>query len=221
MPLAFKKYRKRLFVWDRHTICQGKSEYKYIQKGMNIAIEGAKGSGKTKELLKAYDKCFDIYKKEPVFIDATYSVTDWFKINEIPNITAQEKEGKIIKRILTYFEKKDLLIDKLKGRVLFIDNLERIVGKGKKLELIRDMLINAETFYITYESYSCLYPSIRRILDKKKKEIRIVKLSSGEAQDVTFMVIGLIVIILCFLYNRWEVIGLVMGARYLMRNNTY
>ena len=212
MPLAFKKFRKRLFVFDRKTICQGKSEYKYIQKGMNIAIEGAKGSGKTKELMKAYDKCYEIYKKEPIFIDATYSVTDWFKMNDIPNIRLLEANGKSTKRILTYLEKKDLLIEKLKDRVLFIDNLERIVGKGKKLELIRDMLINAETFYVTYESYAELYPALRRILDKKKKEIKIVKLSSGEAQDVTFMLIGLIVIILCFLYNRWEVIGLVMGA---------
>ncbi|MEZ0337189.1 MAG: hypothetical protein ABWK02_03165 [Aquificaceae bacterium] len=98
------------------------SSERYIKKSRVLVLEGGKGVGKSRELVKFFTNCEAVYGAEGVFIPCPESLENWFKRAGLSN---DDLKG------LRQFEKVRLLIERCKGKVVFLDDIDKVDSKVK------------------------------------------------------------------------------------------
>ena len=87
----------------------------YIRKLPFFVITGGVGSGKTRELQKLVNWSQNLFGVEGVYLNAKEGLDNWYKR---AGLTNEDLKG------LKQFEKNELLKETLKGKAVFIDDLD-------------------------------------------------------------------------------------------------
>ena len=195
----------------------------YISKKQSLMLYGMSASGKTKEIQKIIKGKDEIWKDENFLIlDAKNSISEWIQKN-IKNTDLQDfgenKEEEfeelgleIEKELNKQYVKIQMLIEKSKGAIVIIDDIDKLTGK--KLEIAKDILRNSKQYIATAEDELSIHKTIKNIISKKStKEI---SLSTDSSYDVTNVLIAMFMIAL-FVTGQSELAMLVMVARYMMK----
>ncbi len=181
---------------------------KYVPKGRVLVVMGGYGSGKTRELEKLRAKAVDIWGLEGVYIAVGESLDNWFKR---AGLSQEELKG------LKQFEKVGKLIEVCKGKVVFMDDVDRAEGKVK-VEAVKWLIRSADVVVVSCQDIHRVNEGIEYELRKKlrlkahegmNKYIVDLGKQEVEVKDVGMVVaIGLIV----FVAFAWGLTWGLMGA---------
>ncbi len=105
------------------------SKETYISKRKSVLITGDGDSGKTRNLIKIWDKRADIWKKKPhILLNAITPLDEWIGTNrEYLPVIKNEKQWQTVKRLIKFCADKKA--------VVFIDNAHKLTGR--KLDIAK------------------------------------------------------------------------------------
>jgi len=106
---------------------------KYIRSSFLVVV-GGRGTGKTRELKKLTKMSSLVFGAPGVYIKCAEGIENWFKR---AGICEEELKG------LKQFEKVELLIERLKGKAVFLDGVDRVNGKVKVEAIKRIIRVSA------------------------------------------------------------------------------
>lgn len=201
-----------LRVWKFRRVLK---EDTYIPKGRVLVVMGGYGAGKTRELKKLHAKAVDIWGREGVYIPVGESFENWFKR---AGLSQEELKG------LRQFEKVGLLIERCKGKVVLLDDVDRAEGKVK-VEAVKWLIRVADVSVVSCQDIHKVNESIEYELRKKLKlkphESMNKYLVDLGKQEVEVKDVGMIVAIglIVFVAFAWGLTWGLMGAlafRYLV-----
>lgn len=188
---------------------------RYIPKGRVLVVMGGYGSGKTRELEKLHTKAVDIWGLEGVYIPVGESLENWFKR---AGLSQEELKG------LRQFEKVGLLIERCKGKVVVLDDVDRAESKVK-VEAVKWLIRSANRVVVSCRDIHRINEGVEYELRKKLKlkvhegmNKYIVDLGKQEVEvkDVGMVVaIGLIVFVAFAWGLTWGLMG-ALAFRYLV-----
>lgn len=194
----------------------------YIKKTQNIYIFGLSGAGKTKELEKIYEKreCIWSEKQEFLKINCVHSLSDI--INH--NINDDDKNSFILdnidddeyifnsKELNKIHNQINLLLQKAKKSVVFIDDIDKLAGK--KLEVVKDVVRYSKQLIISASDNKNINKTILLALDRKKAYE--IHLATEASYDITNYLIAFVMIVFVVL-GLYELVGLIFVMRYIMK----
>jgi len=195
----------------------------YIPKRESLIVYGMNASGKTKEIKKIWNAKKDIWSKDTfIWLNAGDSLSEWLHVNlrELDKANYanekfeeyQEHGLSIDKEINKQYVRLQILINKSKGAIVFIDDIDHLTGK--KLEVVKDVMRECKQYMITADSEHTIDKTLLNIIRKKKaKEI---DLTTEASYDATNMLIAMFIIVM-FATGQYELGTLVMVARYMMK----
>jgi len=183
---------------------------RYIRKDKVLVFEGEAGSGKTRELLKISKNAVAIYGVEGVYISAVEGFENWLKR---AGLDAEELRG------LKQFEKAEVLIQKVKGKVVCIDDIDRL--DGFKLQVAKRIINSAKVVVVSCSSLKRVNQSIIEELRKKKKlkpfqTLESIDLGKTEVRDVGMIFAIFIVLLFALTWGLTESLILALALRWLV-----
>jgi len=177
-----------------------KSE-RYIQKKAVIVLEGGAGTGKTRELLKVSSASDKVFGAEGVYIACGEGLENWFKR---AGLSAEELKG------LKQFEKIEKMVEKLKGKVVCLDDVDRLDSKDSKVKMsaVKQIIRVAKVVVLSCASIKKVNASIVEELRKKLRlkawevlETLDLGGSQSEIKDVGMIVAIVMVVIIALAWN--------------------
>jgi len=211
---GFWRRRPQLALRDVHQLDFGffkwtSTKEKYIRKDKVLVVLGGLGAGKTRELSKLAKRCQDVFGQEGVFIAVGESLTNWYKR---AGLSSQDLKG------LSQFEKNELLIERCKGKVVFLDDLDRADGKVK-VDVLKWLIRVADRVVVSARDLKRVNPSLEFELRRKLKlkdwegfpEGVVVDLGKRETEvrDVGLLV-GIVLVV--FVAMSWGLTQALLGA---------
>ncbi|MEM0370868.1 MAG: hypothetical protein QXE80_09260 [Pyrobaculum sp.] len=188
---------------------------RYIPKGRALIIAGGYGAGKTRELQKLHAKAVDIWGREGVYIPVGESLENWFKRAGLSN---DDLKG------LRQFEKVGKLIERCKGKVVILDDVDRAESKVK-VDAVKWLIRVADVVVVSCQDIHRVNEGLEYELRKKLKlkpheSINRYVVDLGK-QEVEVKDVGMIVAIglIVFVAFAWGLTWGLMGAlafRYLV-----
>lgn len=192
--LVFRDVRVVRFLGLRRVL---KSE-RYVQKKAVIVLEGGAGTGKTRELLKVYSASDKVFGAEGVYIACGEGLENWFKR---AGLSAEDLKG------LKQFEKIEKMVEKLKGKVVCLDDVDRLDSKVK-VSAVKWIIRVAKVVVLSCVSVKKVNPSIVEELRKKLKlkawevlETLDLGGSQSEIKDVGMIVAIVMVVVLAMAWG--------------------
>ena len=185
----------------------------YIRKLPFFVITGGVGSGKTRELKKLEKWSFNLWGVEGVYLNAREGLTNWYRRAGLDDEAL---------RGLKQFEKNELLIEALRGKAVFIDDLDGVFNKVK-VSLIRELIKNARGGAVAFENPKKVYPAILQTLKAKqrlkpKEDLKTIDLGrSEEVIDIGLVVALALVFGLAIMWGVSEALLVALGFRWLVR----
>jgi len=174
-----------------------KSE-RYIQKKAVIVLEGGAGTGKTRGLLKVSSVSDKVFGAEGVYIACGESLENWFKR---AGLSAEDLKG------LKQFEKIEKMVEKLRGKVVCLDDVDRLDSKVK-VSAVKWIIRVAKVVVLSCVSIKKVNASIveelRRKLRLKAWEVlESVDLggSGSEVRDIGMIVAIVMVVVLAMAWG--------------------
>jgi SpoVK/Ycf46/Vps4 family AAA+-type ATPase len=195
----------------------------YIPKKDSLILYGMNASGKTKEIKKIWNAKKDIWSKDTfIWLSAGDSLSEWLHVNLRDKDTINYAENNheefrehglsIDREINKQYVKLQILANKAKGAIIFIDDIDHL--SGKKLEIAKDILRECKQYMITADNEHGIDKTLLNILKKKKaKEIDLTTEASYDATNVLVVMF----IMTMFVTGQYELGALVMVARYMMK----
>ena len=178
-------------------------------------------SGKTKELIKIYNKSKDIYKTNNyIYISSIDSLTDWFTKNlktedtnkYLDTFSNEDEKISIEEDIKKQHIKIQILINKTSKGILFIDDLDQ--AKGKKKEVIKDLIKVSKVVIATAKNEKEIDKTISAILFRKGyNEVNLNTNMSYDATNILFV----IMILTMLTMGQFELAGLILAGKYAMK----
>jgi len=193
------------------------SQERYVKKGKVIIIQGGTGTGKTRELEKFFRKAEQVFHENGVYISVAESIENWYKR---VGLSKEELKG------LRQFEKNQLMIEKLKGKIVFLDDIDQVKNSKVKLEEVKWIIRVAKRIIFTCKDANRIHDAIRQEIYNKLKLKQwatmkdfIVDLGNNEVEvkDIG-MVVAIIMIV--FAAITWGMSEALLGAlalRYISR----
>jgi hypothetical protein len=192
--LVFRDVRVIRFLGLRRVL---KSE-RYVQKKAVIVLEGGAGVGKTRELLKVSSASDKVFGAEGVYIACGESLENWFKR---AGLSAEDLKG------LKQFEKVQKMIEALKGKVVCLDDVEKLDSKVK-ISAVKWIIRVAKVVVLSCVSVKKVNPSIVEELRKKLKlkawetlETLDLGGSQSEIKDVGMIIAIVMVVVLAMAWG--------------------
>jgi len=191
---------------------------RYIPKGRVLVVMGGYGSGKTRELKKLCAKAVDIWGREGVYIPVGEGLDNWFKR---AGLSQEELKG------LRQFEKVGKLIERCKGKVVLLDDVDRAESRESKvkIEAVKWLIRSADVVVVSCQDIHRVNEGIEYELRKKlrlkahegmNKYIVDLGKQEVEVKDVgMFVAIGLIVFVAFAWGLTWGLMG-ALAFRYLV-----
>jgi hypothetical protein len=152
--LVFRDVRVVRFLGLRRIL---RSE-RYIQKNAVVIIEGGAGTGKTRELIKLSGWAERVFGAEGVYIACGESLENWFKR---AGLSAEELKG------LRQFEKIEKMVEKLKGKLVCLDDVDKLESSKVKISAVKWIIRVAKVVVLSCMSVKKVNPSIIEELRKK------------------------------------------------------
>ena len=106
----------------------------YIRKLPFFVITGGVGSGKTRELQKLLGWSQNLFGVEGVYLNAREGLTNWYRRAGLDDDALKG---------LKQFERNALLVETLRGKAVFIDDLDGVFNKVK-VALIKELIKNSK-----------------------------------------------------------------------------
>jgi hypothetical protein len=193
------------------------SQERYVKKGKVIIIQGGTGTGKTRELEKFFRKAEQVFHENGVYISVAESIENWYKR---VGLTNEELKGK------RQFEKNQLMIEKLKGKIVFMDDIDQVKNSKVKLEEVKWIIRVAKRIICTCKDANRIHDAIRQEIYNKLKLKQwetmkdfIIDLGNNEVEVKD---IGMVVAILMIVFAAitWGISEALIGAlalRYISR----
>jgi hypothetical protein len=192
--LVFRDVRIVRFFGLRRVL---KSE-RYVQKKAVIVLEGGAGTGKTRELLKVYSASDKVFGAEGVYIACGEGLENWFKR---AGLSAEDLKG------LKQFEKVQKMIEALKGKVVCLDDVDKVDSKVK-ISAVKWIIRVAKVVVLSCVSVKKLHPSVVEELRKKLRlkawevlETLDLGGSQSEIKDIGMIVAIVFVVILALAWG--------------------
>jgi len=185
----------------------------YIRRLPFYAITGGVGTGKTRELKKLARWSNNLFGTEGVYLNAKEGLDNWYKRAGLSN---EDLRG------LKQFEKNELLIERLKGRAVFIDDLDGVNNKVK-VSLLKELIKNSRGGAVAFENVKRVHPAIIQTLRAKqrlktKEDLRVIDLGrSEEIVDVGMVVAIVLIFGLALIWGFSEALLLALGFRLFVR----
>jgi len=189
--LVFRDVRVVRFLGLRRIL---RSE-KYVQKKPVIVLEGGAGTGKTRELVKLSGWAKTVFgvEEDGVYIACGEGLENWFKR---AGLSAEDLKG------LRQFEKIEKMVEKLKGKVVCLDDVDKVDSKVK-MSAVKWIIRVAKVVVLSCASIKKVNASIVEELRKKLRlkpwevlETLDLGGSQSEIKDIGMIVaIGFVVII--------------------------
>jgi hypothetical protein len=145
---------------------------RYVQKKPVIVLEGGAGTGKTRELLKVYSASDKVFGVEGVYIACGESLENWFKR---AGLSAEDLKG------LKQFEKVQKMIEALKGKVVCLDDVDKLEGSKVKISAVKWIIRVAKVVVLSCVSVKKVSPSI---VEELRKKLRLKAWESLETLDL-------------------------------------
>lgn len=182
---------------------------KYIRKSRVIIIQGGYATGKSRELEKIFNNCEQLFGEKGIYIPVGESFENWYKRAGI------EKEEL---KNLRQFEKNGLLIDKVKKKILFLDDVDRAKDSKVKIDVIKYMLRAARAVVLTCRDVEKLHEAIKQEIRYKLKlkfsdNLKDYVYDLGD-NEVEIKDIGMVVaiIMIVFIGLTWGLTESLLGA---------
>ena len=166
--LVFRDVRVVRFLGLRRVL---KSE-RYVQKKAVIVLEGGAGTGKTRELLKVSGWAERVFGVQGVYIACGESLENWFKR---AGLSAEDLKG------LKQFEKAQKMIEALKGKVVCLDDVEKLEGSKVKVSAVKWIIRVAKVVVLSCVKLKNINPSI---VEELRKKLRLKAWESLETLDL-------------------------------------
>ena len=185
----------------------------YIRRQNFYIITGGVGTGKTRELSKLLNWSNKLFGSEGVYLNAKEGLENWYKRAGLDN---EELKG------LKQFEKNELLKETLRGKAVFIDDLDGVFNKVK-VNLIKDLIKNSRGGAVAFENIKRVHPAIIQTLRAKqrlklKEDLQVIDLGKAEEIVDIGMVVALALVVgLGLVYGFSEALLIAMGLRWLVR----
>jgi hypothetical protein len=186
---------------------------KYVQKKAVVVLEGGAGTGKTRELLKISGWAERVFGAEGVYIACGESLENWFKR---AGLSAEELKG------LRQFEKIEKMIEKLKGKVVCLDDVDKVDSKVK-VSAVKWIIRVAKVVVLSCASIKKVNASIVEELRKKLKlkaweSLETLDLggSQSEIKDIGMIVAIMFVVAVALAWNITAGLLLALALRWLV-----
>jgi hypothetical protein len=166
--LVFRDVRVVRFLGFRRVL---KSE-RYVKKKPVIVLEGGAGTGKTRELLKVSSVSDKVFGAEGVYIACGESLENWFKR---AGLSAEELKG------LRQFEKIEKMVEKLKGKVVCLDDVDKLESSKVKVSAVKWIIRVAKVVVLSCVSVKKVNPSI---IEELRKKLRLKAWETLETLDL-------------------------------------
>jgi len=193
--LVFRDVRVVRFLGLRRVL---KSE-RYVKKKPVIVLEGGAGTGKTRELLKVYGRAKSVFGTEGVYIACGESLENWFKR---AGLSAEELKG------LRQFEKIEKMVERLKGKVVCLDDVDKLESSKVKISAVKWIVRVAKVVVLSCVSVKKVNPSIVEELRKKLRlkpwetlETLDLGGSQSEIKDIGMIVAIVMVVVLAMAWG--------------------
>ena len=180
---------------------------KYVQKKPVIIIEGGAGTGKTRELLKVSAWAEKVFGAEGVYIACGESLENWFKR---AGLSAEELRG------LRQFEKVQKMIEALRGKVVCLDDVDKLEGSKVKISAVKWIIRVAKVVVLSCVNFKKVNASIVEELRKKLKlkaweSLESLDLggSQSEIKDIGMIVAIVFVVVVAM---AWGLSSALLGA---------
>jgi len=182
---------------------------RYIRKERVLIFEGEAGTGKTRELLKISKNAKEIFGVEGVYIAGVEGFENWLKRGGLN----EELKG------LKQFEKAEKLIERVKGKVVCIDDIDKL--DGFKLQVAKRLINSAEFVVVSCSLLKRVNQSLVQELRKKKRirdgeALTTVDLGKTEIRDVGMIVAIVLVVLLALTWGLTESLILALALRWLV-----
>jgi len=207
--LVFRDVRVVRFLGLRRVL---KSE-RYVQKKPVIVLEGGAGTGKTRELLKVYSASDKVFGAEGVYIACGESLENWFKR---AGLSAEDLKG------FKQFEKIEKMVEKLKGKVVCLDDVDRLDSKVK-VSAVKWIVRVAKVVVLSCASIKKVNASIVEELRKKLRlkvweSLDTLDLggSQSEIKDVGMIIAIVMVVIIALAWDITAGLLLALALRWLV-----
>jgi Cdc6-like AAA superfamily ATPase len=213
----FIVFRERKKKFDK------KVKETYVPKKDSLIIYGMNASGKTKEIKKVWAARKSVWNKDNfVWLAAGDSLTEWLHVNlrdtdskkyiEENHTDFRDHGLNVEKEVNKQYVKLQILANKAKGSIIFIDDIDHLTGK--KLEIAKDMMRTCKQFIITADNEHNIDKTIKNIMNQKKA--KQLDLTTEASYDVTNALIATFIVTL-FVTGQYELAMLVMAARYMTK----
>jgi hypothetical protein len=188
---------------------------KYVKKSKALVIQGGMGAGKSRELLKLSKNAGLVWGLEGVYIPCGEGLDNWFKR---AGLSAEELKG------LKQFEKVGLLINRLSGKAVFLDDVDRVDSKVK-LDVIKWIVRVAGVVVVSCKDFNKVNDGVRYEL-RKKLRLRswegmgdyVVDLGGSEVEvkDVGMLMAIVLIVFVAFAWGlMWGLMG-ALALRYVV-----
>lgn len=152
----------------------------YIKKTKSVLITGEAASGKSRNLMKVWNKRKDVWTRKPsVLINANTPLSEWIDTNkEYLNIAKGEKQYQTLKKLQQFCQKQRTIV--------FIENCHKLTGR--KLDIARAMAFK-NVVYATTLSENRIPATIRQSITANCMRIRLgTKVAFDGTQALIIMV---------------------------------
>jgi len=207
--LVFRDVRVVRFLGLRRVL---KSE-RYVQKKSVIVLEGGAGTGKTRELMKVSEWADKVFGAEGVYIACGESLENWFKR---AGLSAEDLKG------FKQFEKIEKMVEKLKGKVVCLDDVDRLDSKVK-VSAVKWIVRVAKVVVLSCASIKKVNASIVEELRKKLRlkvweSLDTLDLggSQSEIKDVGMIIAIVMVVIIALAWDITAGLLLALALRWLV-----
>ena len=217
---VFKNKGRRSYLAIRRKRVKGIWRWRWVEnreeyiKSSFLVVVGGRGSGKTRELKKLTIRSMEVFGAPGVYIKCAESLDNWFKR---AGLEQEELKG------LKQFEKVELLIDRLRGRAVFLDGVDRVYGKVK-VETVKRIIGVARAGAVSCESEKRVDVGILQAIRRKQglrkwESLRVIELGKRDEEivDVGNIIALVLVIGLGLFLGMSEAMIGAMGLRYLVR----
>jgi hypothetical protein len=217
--LVFKRRGRKTYVALRRVEYRGFKRKRRVcrevyLKGKCFIFVGGRGTGKTRELRKLCNRSLEIWGINGVFLRGEEGIENWFR-----RAGLEDEELKGLKQ----FEKVELLIDRLKRKAVFIDNVDKVSSKVK-VEAVKKIIFVSSFIGVSAENEKRIDTGIVQALRKKQglrrgDSLKVIELGKREEEvkDIGGIISLVLVFCLGLFFGLSEAFVGAIGLRYLVR----
>lgn len=185
----------------------------YVKTGF-LLIKGGRGTGKSRETHKLYRWSEELWSAEGVWFRATESLENFFKR---AGLTREDLRG------LSQAEKVAELIERCKGKAVFIDDVDKAEGRLKR-QVIKSLVRVSVGGAVSCENEKRIDTGIvseirRRQGLRKWESLRVLDIGRKEEEikDIGMIMAVFLIIGVALVFGFTEALMGALGLRYLVR----